>query len=179
MQGLQQIIIPVVDSSNDLFGWESWNCFYLIIQKVRKVYFFCGAKVTFYGLLLSTLGCRTSFSSYSSSSSRRHLNWTLKSLKVGYGREDDQPPLESFTPPLRFPQSSLEFLLEGEARTTDLLLAEIYNGVSFCLQWNYVFHWYSADGLLLSQSRQRILCLNTLKTALKVWYTFIINRIDA
>ncbi|KAF7666792.1 hypothetical protein LDENG_00091750 [Lucifuga dentata] len=69
-------------------------------------------------------------------SQKRHLNWTLKSLKVCYGREDEQLPLKSFTPELSFPQSSLELLLE--------------------------------DGLLLSQSRQRILCLNTLKTALQV-----------
>ncbi|XP_042342340.1 protein KIAA0100-like isoform X1 [Plectropomus leopardus] len=69
-------------------------------------------------------------------SQKRHLNWTLKSLKVGYGRDDEQLPLKSFTPELSFPQSSLELLLE--------------------------------DGLLLSQSRQRILCVNALKTALQV-----------
>ncbi|XP_037630851.1 protein KIAA0100-like isoform X3 [Sebastes umbrosus] len=69
-------------------------------------------------------------------SQKRHLNWTLKSLKVGYGRDDEQLPLKSFTPELSFPQSSLELLLE--------------------------------DGLLLSQSRQRILCVNSLKTALQV-----------
>ncbi|KAM6960533.1 bridge-like lipid transfer protein family member 2 [Aplochiton taeniatus] len=69
-------------------------------------------------------------------SQKRHLNWTLKSLKVGYEREDEQMPLKSFTPELCFPQSSLELLLE--------------------------------DGLLLSQSRQRILCLNTLRTVLQV-----------
>ncbi|KAG8001926.1 hypothetical protein GBF38_012203 [Nibea albiflora] len=69
-------------------------------------------------------------------SQKRHLNWTLKSLKVGYGRDDEQLPLKSFTPELSFPQSSLELLLE--------------------------------DGLLLSQSRQRILCVNTLKTTLQV-----------
>ncbi|XP_071770727.1 bridge-like lipid transfer protein family member 2 [Centroberyx gerrardi] len=69
-------------------------------------------------------------------SQKRHLNWTLKSLKVCYGRESEQLPLRSFTPELSFPQSSLELLLE--------------------------------DGLLLSQSRQRILCLNSLKTALQV-----------
>ncbi|XP_029922551.1 protein KIAA0100 isoform X2 [Myripristis murdjan] len=69
-------------------------------------------------------------------SQKRHLNWTLKSLKVSYGRESEQLPLKSFTPELSFPQSHLELLLE--------------------------------DGLLLSQSRQRILCLNTLKTALQV-----------
>ncbi|XP_010863616.2 protein KIAA0100 isoform X3 [Esox lucius] len=68
-------------------------------------------------------------------SQKRHLNWTLKSLKVGYGRDDEQLPLRSFTPELSFPQSSLELLLE--------------------------------DGLLLSQSRQRILCLNTLRTVLQ------------
>ena len=48
------------------------------------------------------------------SASRRHLNWTLKSLKVGYSRDEDQPVLESFTPPLRLPHSSLGVLLEGE-----------------------------------------------------------------
>ncbi|KAM4627158.1 bridge-like lipid transfer protein family member 2 [Polymixia lowei] len=69
-------------------------------------------------------------------SQKRHLNWTLKSLKVCYGRESEQQPLKHFTPELSFPQSSLELLLE--------------------------------DGLLLSQSRQRILCLNTLKTAVQV-----------
>ncbi|KAJ8385068.1 hypothetical protein AAFF_G00195980 [Aldrovandia affinis] len=69
-------------------------------------------------------------------SQKRHLNWTLKSLKVGYGREDEQLPLKSFTPELRIPQSSLEVLLE--------------------------------DGLLLSQSRQRIICLNSLRTVLQV-----------
>uniref|UniRef100_A0A674CK67 Bridge-like lipid transfer protein family member 2 n=1 Tax=Salmo trutta TaxID=8032 RepID=A0A674CK67_SALTR len=69
-------------------------------------------------------------------SQKRHLNWTLKSLKVGYGREDEQLPLRSFTPEMSFPQSSLELLLD--------------------------------DGLLLSQSRQRILCLNTLRTVLQV-----------
>ncbi|XP_028320296.1 protein KIAA0100-like isoform X3 [Gouania willdenowi] len=69
-------------------------------------------------------------------SQKRHLNWTLKFLKVCYGRDDEQLPLKSFTPELSFPQSSLELLLE--------------------------------DGLLLSQSRQRILCVNTLKTVLQV-----------
>ncbi|XP_013879542.1 protein KIAA0100 isoform X2 [Austrofundulus limnaeus] len=69
-------------------------------------------------------------------SQKRHLNWTLKSLKMGYGRDDEQHPLRSFTPELSFPQSCLELLLE--------------------------------DGLLLSQSRQRILCVNSLKTTLQV-----------
>ncbi|KAK5620576.1 hypothetical protein CRENBAI_022122 [Crenichthys baileyi] len=69
-------------------------------------------------------------------SQKRHLNWTLKSLKMCYGRDDEQHPLRIFTPELSFPQSSLELLLE--------------------------------DGLLLSQSRQRILCLNTLKTVLQI-----------
>ncbi|TKS80892.1 Protein KIAA0100 [Collichthys lucidus] len=45
-------------------------------------------------------------------SQKRHLNWTLKSLKVAYGRDDEQLPLKSFTPELSFPQSSLELLLE-------------------------------------------------------------------
>ncbi|KAG9342081.1 hypothetical protein JZ751_017078 [Albula glossodonta] len=69
-------------------------------------------------------------------SQKRHLNWTLKSLKLGYGREEEQLPLHSFSPELSFPKSSLELLLE--------------------------------DGLLLSQSRQRIICLNSLRTMLQV-----------
>uniref|UniRef100_A0A3Q3X1J2 FMP27/BLTP2/Hobbit GFWDK motif-containing RBG unit domain-containing protein n=1 Tax=Mola mola TaxID=94237 RepID=A0A3Q3X1J2_MOLML len=69
-------------------------------------------------------------------SQNRHLNWTLKYLKICYGRDDEHLHLKSFTPELRFPHSSLELLLE--------------------------------DGLLLSQSRQRILCVNTLKTTLMV-----------
>uniref|UniRef100_A0A8C1UUF1 Si:ch211-259g3.4 n=1 Tax=Cyprinus carpio TaxID=7962 RepID=A0A8C1UUF1_CYPCA len=69
-------------------------------------------------------------------SQKRHLNWTLKSLKLGYDRDDEQLPLKSFSPELSFPQSRLELLLE--------------------------------DGLLLSQSRQRIICLNTLRTILQV-----------
>ncbi|XP_061829189.1 bridge-like lipid transfer protein family member 2 isoform X1 [Nerophis lumbriciformis] len=69
-------------------------------------------------------------------SQKKHLNWTLKSLKVCYGRDNEQLPLKSFTPELSFPQSSLELLLE--------------------------------DGLLLSQSRQRIICVNTFKTSLQV-----------
>ncbi|XP_041850668.1 protein KIAA0100-like isoform X2 [Melanotaenia boesemani] len=81
-------------------------------------------------------------------SQKRHLNWTLKSLKICYGRDSEQLPLKSFTPELSFPQSSLELLLE--------------------------------DGLLLSQSRQRILCVNTLKTILQVTLldisgSFIVN----
>ncbi|XP_068172952.1 bridge-like lipid transfer protein family member 2 isoform X1 [Antennarius striatus] len=69
-------------------------------------------------------------------SQKRHLNWTLKSLKLCYERDDEHLPLRSFTPELSFPHSSLQLLLE--------------------------------DGLLLSQSRQRILCVNALKTTLKV-----------
>ncbi|XP_077422133.1 bridge-like lipid transfer protein family member 2 isoform X2 [Vanacampus margaritifer] len=69
-------------------------------------------------------------------SQKRHLNWTLKSLKLCYTRDREQLPLKSFTPELSFPQSSLEIVLE--------------------------------DGLLLSQSRQRIVCVNTLKTSLQV-----------
>ncbi|XP_051963532.1 protein KIAA0100-like [Xyrauchen texanus] len=69
-------------------------------------------------------------------SQKRHLNWTLKSLKVGYDRDIEQLPLKSFTPELSFPQSRLELLLD--------------------------------DGLLLSQSRQRIICLNTVRAILQV-----------
>lgn len=47
------------------------------------------------------------------SRAHRHLNWTLKALKLKYGREDEQLPLKSFRPELSFPQSSLELLLEG------------------------------------------------------------------
>lgn len=43
----------------------------------------------------------------------RHLNWTLKSLKLCYGRDDEQPLLKSFTPEMNFPQSNLQILLEG------------------------------------------------------------------
>lgn len=69
-------------------------------------------------------------------SQKRHLNWTLTSLKLCYDRDDEQHPLKSFSPELSFPQSHLQIQME--------------------------------DGLLLSQSRQRILCVNTLKTALQV-----------
>lgn len=43
----------------------------------------------------------------------RHLNWTLKSLKLGYARDEEHLPLKSFTPELSFPHSSLDLLLEG------------------------------------------------------------------
>lgn len=43
----------------------------------------------------------------------RHLNWTLKSLKLCYARDEGHLPLKSFTPELSFPHSSLELLLEG------------------------------------------------------------------
>lgn len=44
---------------------------------------------------------------------RRHLNWTLKSLKVAYSHDDEHLPLRSFTPELIFPHSSLNLILEG------------------------------------------------------------------
>lgn len=78
-------------------------------------------------------------------SQKRHLNWTLKSLKVGYDRDDEQLPLKSITPEFSFPQSRLELLLE--------------------------------DGLLLSQSRQRIICLNALKTILQVTFVDISSTV--
>lgn len=74
-------------------------------------------------------------------SQKKHLNWTLKSLKVAYRHDDEHLPLRSFTPELIFPHSSLNLILE--------------------------------DGLLLSQSRQRILCVNTLRTTLQVTSTEI------
>lgn len=43
----------------------------------------------------------------------RHLNWTLKSLKLSYARDEEHLPLKSFTPELSFPHSSLDLLLEG------------------------------------------------------------------
>lgn len=43
----------------------------------------------------------------------RHLNWTLKSLKLCYAHDEEHLPLKSFTPELSFPHSSLELLLEG------------------------------------------------------------------
>uniref|UniRef100_A0A3Q1KCW4 FMP27/BLTP2/Hobbit GFWDK motif-containing RBG unit domain-containing protein n=1 Tax=Anabas testudineus TaxID=64144 RepID=A0A3Q1KCW4_ANATE len=67
-------------------------------------------------------------------SQKRHLNWTLKSLKMCYERDDEQLPLKR---------------------------KAMNNMFVFCLL-------FLTDGLLLSQSRQRILCVNTLKTALQV-----------
>ncbi len=52
----------------------------------------------------------------------RHLNWTLKSLKLGYDRDDEQLPLKSFTPELSFPQSCLELLLEGKVHKNTLVI---------------------------------------------------------
>ncbi|XP_041097296.1 protein KIAA0100-like isoform X2 [Polyodon spathula] len=71
----------------------------------------------------------------SMNSQKRHLNWTLKSLSLRYGREEEQLPLKGFTPEISLPQTSMELLVE--------------------------------EGLLLSQSRQRILCLNSFKAALQ------------
>ncbi|TRY94640.1 hypothetical protein DNTS_021557 [Danionella cerebrum] len=76
-------------------------------------------------------------------SQKRHLNWTLKSLRLGYDCDEEQLPLK--TPEFSFPHSRLELLLE--------------------------------DGLLLSQSRQRILCLNTLRTMLHVTSSDIASTI--
>lgn len=102
----------------------------------------------------------------------RHLNWTLKSLKVCYGRDNEQLPLKSFTPELSFPQSSLELLLEGKwtaGRQTYCRESwkeeEVVNNTLF---FSFSFFFLLADGLLLSQSRQRILCVNTIKTTLQV-----------
>ncbi|XP_035390057.1 protein KIAA0100 isoform X1 [Electrophorus electricus] len=67
-------------------------------------------------------------------SQKRHLNWTLKCLKVGYKQEEEEEEEEEGK--VSCPHSCLEILLE--------------------------------DGLLLSQSRQRIICLNTFKTQLQV-----------
>jgi len=53
---------------------------------------------------------------------RRHLNWSLKSLKLGYDRDDEQLPLKSFTPELSFPQSCLELLLEGKVHKNTLVI---------------------------------------------------------
>ncbi|KAF7699848.1 protein KIAA0100-like isoform X2 [Silurus meridionalis] len=69
-------------------------------------------------------------------SQKRHLNWTLKSLKLDYDCDEEQLPLKGLAPELKFPHSRVDLLLE--------------------------------DGLLLSQSRQRIICLTSLKTALQV-----------
>lgn len=102
----------------------------------------------------------------------RHLNWTLKSLKVCYGRDDEHLPLKSFTPELSFPQSSLELRLEGKwtagCQTQCRELEKKLGIMHFCS----VF-FLLADGLLLSQSRQRILCVNTLKTTLQVSKTLV------
>ncbi|XP_039613175.1 protein KIAA0100-like isoform X1 [Polypterus senegalus] len=72
----------------------------------------------------------------SMNSQKRHLNWTLKSLLLHYGRDDQQLPLKNFIPEVVLPQTNIEISVE--------------------------------DGLLLSQSRQRILCLNTFKATLQV-----------
>lgn len=102
----------------------------------------------------------------------RHLNWTLKSLKVCYGRDNEQLPLKSFTPELSFPQSSLELLLEGKWTAGCQTYCreswkeeEVVNNTLF---FSFSFFFLLADGLLLSQSRQRILCVNTIKTTLQV-----------
>ncbi|XP_076833583.1 bridge-like lipid transfer protein family member 2 isoform X2 [Brachyhypopomus gauderio] len=67
---------------------------------------------------------------------KRHLNWTLKSLKVDYETHEEQLPMKSLQHHHHLPHSCLVLLLE--------------------------------DGLLLSQSRQRIICVNTVKTLLEV-----------
>lgn len=98
----------------------------------------------------------------------RHLNWTLKSLKVGYGRDDEQLPLKSFTPELSFPQSSLELLLEGQWTAGCQTQCRESWMKEKAMNNTFSFFFLLSDGLLLSQSRQRILCVNSLKTALQV-----------
>ncbi|EGV91331.1 protein KIAA0100 [Cricetulus griseus] len=72
----------------------------------------------------------------SMNSQKRHLTWTLKLLHFLCHRDEDQPPLRSFTARYDMAQMSTELILE--------------------------------DGLLLSQSRQRIVCLNSLKANVQV-----------
>lgn len=95
----------------------------------------------------------------------RHLNWTLKSLKVAYRHDDEHLPLRSFTPELIFPHSSLNLILEGSSTVA----CRVHGARRRCHKHSRITHnFVVADGLLLSQSRQRILCVNALRTTLQV-----------
>ncbi|XP_069082287.1 bridge-like lipid transfer protein family member 2 isoform X2 [Pleurodeles waltl] len=72
----------------------------------------------------------------SMNSQQRHLNWTMKLLRLLHVGEEEQLPLRNFTSSSDLPQMTLELLLE--------------------------------DGLLVSQSRQRIICLNSLRSSIQV-----------
>ncbi|XP_078536235.1 bridge-like lipid transfer protein family member 2 [Lissotriton helveticus] len=72
----------------------------------------------------------------SMNSQQRHLNWTMKLLRLLHVSEEEQLPLRNFTSTTDLPQMTLDLLLE--------------------------------DGLLMSQSRQRIVCLNSLRTSVQV-----------
>ncbi|XP_069471435.1 bridge-like lipid transfer protein family member 2 isoform X2 [Ambystoma mexicanum] len=72
----------------------------------------------------------------SMNSQQRHLNWTMKLMRLLHVRDEEQLPLRNFTSTAELPQMMSDLLLE--------------------------------DGLLLSQSRQRIVCLNSLKISVQV-----------
>ncbi|TNN66058.1 Protein KIAA0100 [Liparis tanakae] len=124
---LSQLLLPPSPKKSDQEESECEDAAFIQSEAVERFHRLVPHKVN--------MECDNTNVTLSMHSQKRHLNWTLKSLKVSYGRDDEQLPLQSFTPELNFPQSSLELILE--------------------------------DGLLLSQSRQRILCVNTLKTALQ------------
>ncbi|XP_056297037.1 bridge-like lipid transfer protein family member 2 [Pseudoliparis swirei] len=125
---LSQLLLPPSPQKSNQEASECENAVFIQTETVERFHRLVPHKVN--------MECDNTNVTLSMHSQKRHLNWTLKSLKVCYERDDEQLPLQSFTPELNFPQSSLELLLE--------------------------------DGLLLSQSRQRILCVNTLKTALQI-----------
>lgn len=56
----------------------------------------------------------------------RHLNWTLKSLKLDYDCDEEQLPLKGFVPELKFPHSHLELLLEGKQGSLALFLTHTH-----------------------------------------------------
>ncbi|XP_068440791.1 bridge-like lipid transfer protein family member 2 isoform X1 [Clinocottus analis] len=125
---LSQLLLPPSPNKSNQEAYECENTAYIQTETVERLHRLVPQKVN--------MEFDNTNVTLSMHSQKKHLNWTLKSLKVCYGRDDEQLPLNNFTPELSFPQSSLELLLE--------------------------------DGLLLSQSRQRILCVNTLKTALQI-----------
>ncbi|NXF21583.1 K0100 protein, partial [Rhodinocichla rosea] len=89
----------------------------------------------------------------SMNSQKRHLTWSLKLLQFRGGREEEQIPLRNFTPTSDLDQMSVDLQLEDGTGLPPLPSG----GAHLCSS-------VPPDGLLLSQSRQRIVCLNSLKT---------------
>lgn len=96
--------------------------------------------------------------------SYRHLTWSLKLLQFLYQREEEQIPLRNFTPTSDLDQMSVELQLEGKYREG----AHRMGLSSLPATTPHFCSSLSPDGLLLSQSRQRIVCLNSLKTSVQV-----------